>query len=122
MNPKAGVSRKQSMQNFPKNEHFFSPDTHTFFHLILKMLPRGQLSYYRVSFRLSTLILGTKKERASKISSQKLLYIIQYNCLRKGFFLENICCNIYTVLTFCCVSICQEHRRVCQFLVFILVT
>ena len=26
---KAGVSRKQSRSNFPKNEHFLPPDTHT---------------------------------------------------------------------------------------------
>ena len=28
VNLKTGVSKKQSMLNFPKNEHFFSPDTH----------------------------------------------------------------------------------------------
>ena len=28
-NLKTGVSRKQSMPNFPKNEHFLPPDTHT---------------------------------------------------------------------------------------------
>ena len=25
-----GVSRKQSLPNFPKNEHFLPPDTHTY--------------------------------------------------------------------------------------------
>ena len=28
VNLKTGVSKKQSMLNFPKNEHFFPPDTH----------------------------------------------------------------------------------------------
>ena len=30
MNLKTGVSRKQSTPNFPKNEHFLPPDTHTY--------------------------------------------------------------------------------------------
>ena len=30
-NLKTGVSRKLSTLNFPKNEHFLSPDTHTYF-------------------------------------------------------------------------------------------
>ena len=29
-NLKTGVSRKQSTQDFPKNEHFLPPDTHTY--------------------------------------------------------------------------------------------
>ena len=29
-NLKTGVSRKQSTSNFPKNEHFLPPDTHTY--------------------------------------------------------------------------------------------
>ena len=29
-NLKTGVSRKQSTPNFPKNEHFLPPDTHTY--------------------------------------------------------------------------------------------
>ena len=28
-----GVSRKQSMPNFPKNEHFLHPDTHTYMYV-----------------------------------------------------------------------------------------
>ena len=28
-NLKTGVTRKQSMQNFPKDEHFLLPNTHT---------------------------------------------------------------------------------------------
>ena len=28
-NIKTGVTRKQSIPNFPKNKHFLSPDTHT---------------------------------------------------------------------------------------------
>ena len=30
MNLKTGVSRKESMPTFPKNEHIFPPDTHTY--------------------------------------------------------------------------------------------
>ena len=30
MNLKIGVSRKQSLPNFPKNKHFLPPDTHTY--------------------------------------------------------------------------------------------
>ena len=30
MNLKTGVSRKQSMPNFPKNEHLLPPDTHMY--------------------------------------------------------------------------------------------
>ena len=30
MNLKRGISRKQSTPNFPKNEHFLLPDTHTY--------------------------------------------------------------------------------------------
>ena len=30
MNLKTGVSQKQSMSNFPKNEHFLPPDTHIY--------------------------------------------------------------------------------------------
>ena len=29
VNPKAGVTKKQSTTNFPKNKHFFPPNTHT---------------------------------------------------------------------------------------------
>ena len=35
MNLKTGVSRKQSMPNFPKNKHFLPPDTHTHFEIVL---------------------------------------------------------------------------------------
>ena len=28
--PQTGVSRKQDTPNFPKNEHFLPPDTHTY--------------------------------------------------------------------------------------------
>ena len=60
-----GVSRKQSTPNFPKNEHFLPPDTHTHVLCFLEtpVLRFALLPYHRRISLLNKKITGCRQDK-----------------------------------------------------------
>ena len=80
MNLKTGVSRKQSMPNFPKNEHFLSHDRYT--------------SYYR---RLKIVTIPYKRFWDQFTNSSKVGLLHKVNCWFCSIFLRY--CPIFIFVT-----------------------
>ena len=58
-----GVTRKQSTPNFPKNEHFLPPDTHTNVYEMFVFLKFGALCFFVTPFCLITVALSSMDNR-----------------------------------------------------------